>query len=154
MIKKESIRQTAICYWSKEDSAFVVESPLLPRTAGIGATPESARKHFQSMLDGIYNHLAIGKLHGYNKRGRPKKGGLQFHTQVRPKTKSYITELAKKLDISLGEVLDYLCVFHKTSRHKELAEQQEIEPVVNPKFIRALSDLLNEAKKINKLKSV
>lgn len=149
MIKKESIRQTAICYWSKEDSSFVVESPLLPRTAGIGATPEFARKHFQGMLDGIYNHLATGKIHGYNKRGRPKKGGVQFHTQVRPKTKSYITELAKKLDISLGEVLDYLCVLHKTNKHTRMAEHKEIETVVDPKLIRALSKLLNEANKTN-----
>jgi hypothetical protein len=115
MIKKESIEKTAICYWSKEDAAYVAQSPLFPRTAGIGDTPQEARSHFTHMLDQAYSYLADTNVRGYNKRGRPAKHGINFHTQIRPNTKKYIAELAKSLDISQGEVLDYLCAFHEAT---------------------------------------
>ena len=145
MIKKESIKKTAICYWSNEDNAYIIESPLFPRTAGVGHTREAAQKHFEDMLDGIYSQLIKNKVIGYNKRGRPAKGGIQFHTQVRPKTKIYLAKLSKQLDISLGEVLDYLCTFHNVAdQQKILSQESKISKTsIYPELVGTLSNLLS-----------
>jgi len=151
MIKKESIKKTAICYWSNEDEAYVVESPLFPRTAGIGHTTEAAQKHFEDILDGIYNQLTDNKVRGYNKRGRPTKGGIQFHTQVRPKTKTYLAKLSKQLDISLGEVLDYLCTFYNViNQQKQLPPHAKKTASTYPKLIENLTNLISIMKQEQK----
>jgi len=112
MISKESIRRTLVSYWSREDDCYVAESPLFPRTAGIGETQAKAVAHFNEMLDDIYDDLGAGNVAGYSKVGRPAKGGVDFHVQIRPGTKSGIASLAKNLDISQGEVIDFIFYFH------------------------------------------
>lgn len=114
MIRKQTIEKTAVCYWSDEDDLYVAESPLFPRTAGIGDTAQSARRHFEKMLNEIYGDLACSRVRGYNKRGRPAKGGVAFNTKLQPESKLYIDELADSLGISQGEVIDYLTAFHKS----------------------------------------
>jgi hypothetical protein len=126
MIKKESIEKTAVCYWSKEDVSYVAESPLFPRTAGIGDTPQEARDHFTNMLNEAYSYLADKKVRGYNKRGRPAKNGINFHTQIRANTKKYIAKLAKEFDISHGEVLDFLCAFHESASMQPQSTKEDL----------------------------
>ncbi len=93
MIRKEAIRKTAVTYWSKDDECFVVESPLFDRVAGVGDTKDEAFKVFVELLDDAYEELEKDNVLGY-KRGRPAKGGVNLHCQVRPSTKDTITELA------------------------------------------------------------
>ncbi len=107
MITKKTLLATAVCYWSEEDDSYVVETPLFPRAVGVGDTPREAREHFEEMLSEIYEDYATGNVLGYNKAGRPAKNGVNLHTSIRPNTKSEIDRLAKALDISQGEVIDF-----------------------------------------------
>lgn len=125
MLKKDSIRKTAITYWSDEDTAFVMESPLFDRIAGTGDSPAEAKAMFEEMLDDTYDDLARDRVAGY-KRGRPAKGCVDFHCQIRPDTKEAIPRLAKKLGISQGEVVDVLVFSYLHQSNSQLcAEESE-----------------------------
>lgn len=111
MISKETIIKTSICYWSDDDGCFVVESPLVDITAGVGETVELAKRHYAEMLDDVYPELLKDNVIGY-KGGRPAKGGVQMNTLVQPATKKQVSELSEKIGISQGEVIDFLVGFY------------------------------------------
>jgi len=117
MLTKDTILKTAVCYWSEEDECFVVESPLFPRTAGIGSTVQKAWKEFRELLSLAYEHLKKHNVAGYNKVGRPAKGGIELHIAVRPATKELISKISHELDISQGEVIDFLLFFYEVRKN-------------------------------------
>lgn len=121
-MKKAAIFKTAICYWSDDDDCYVVASPLFLRTAGVGQTEQKAWMHFEQMLDDIYPDLAAGEIAGYEKPGRPSKGGVDLHAQVKPDTKKEIAQLAQDLGISQGEAVDYLLFFHSVRKDNKPAK--------------------------------
>ncbi len=136
MIRKEAIRKTAVTYWSKDDDCFVVESPLFDRVAGVGDTKDEAFKVFVELLDDAYEELEKDNVLGY-KRGRPAKGGVNLHCQVRPSTKDTITELAAKFDdISQGEMIDFLLFYFQR-------KTEEVEVVQSARSHSALEERLS-----------
>jgi hypothetical protein len=130
MISLKTMLATAVCFWSEEDEAFVVETPLFPRTAGVGDSEKEARQHFEEMLTDVYDHYANGNVLGYNKAGRPAKGGISLHASVRPDTKVEIDRLAKALNISQGEVIDFaiFAATHTAEKKEELRERLDTYP--------------------------
>lgn len=112
MIKKEAIQRTAVCFFSSEDDGYVVASPLFENVIGVGDTPEDARKTYNELLDIGYRELERDNVVGY-KRGRPAKGNVNLHCQVKPDTHSEIARLTEKLGgISQGEVIEFLLFFY------------------------------------------
>lgn len=108
MIKKDAIRKTAVSYWSAEDNAFIVASPLFNNIAGVGETRDEAISVFEDMLDASYEYLKNDNAVGY-KRGRPAKGGVDLHCQLQPDARDEITKLGKALGgLSQGETVEYL----------------------------------------------
>lgn len=107
-MNKKAIAGTALCRYDEKEQCYIVESPLFDRVAGVAETASEARKIFNELLDETYVAYLEGKLVGYDKRGRPAKGNVEFHAQVKPEVKQQITERAKALGISQGEVIAYL----------------------------------------------
>lgn len=75
---------------------------------GVAETESEARQIFNELLDETYIAYLEGKLVGYDKRGRPAKGNVEFHAQVKPEVKAQISQRAKALGISQGDVIAYL----------------------------------------------
>jgi predicted RNase H-like HicB family nuclease len=125
MLSKDTILKTAVCYWSEEDESFVVESPLFPRTAGTGGSAQKAWNQFRELLSLAYEHLKKNNVAGYNKVGRPAKGGIELHVAVRPATRKLIGKIAHELDISQGEVIDFLLFFHEVRKNGNIDKSAE-----------------------------
>lgn len=124
MISKDKIKKTTVCYWVAEDKTFVAESSLLPHAiTGAGPTKEKALESFDSMLNANYDEISGDNLAGY-KMGRPAKGYVAFNTNVRPASKARIAELASEMDISQGEVLDYLLFFFDCKLQEQVSPNQ------------------------------
>lgn len=113
MISKEKIGKTVICYWSAADESFIAESSLIPHVVlGVGETPEEAKDDFMQTLDGMFDEITSDNVAGY-KMGRPAKGYAAFNINIRPSSKVRVGDLAKELEISQGEAVDYLVFFHE-----------------------------------------
>lgn len=107
-MNRDSIKRTAICRYDARAREFIVESPLLDVCHGIADTENEAWEIFEDLLDAMYIEYLEGKGVGRYKRGRPSKGRLEFHAQIKQRTKKGIAALAKELNISQGEALDFL----------------------------------------------
>ncbi len=107
-MNKKAIKNTAVLYWCDEDECYLKESPLFDSVLGVGDTPEEAARTFSDLLDDAYEAYLEGRVPGYTKPGRPAKGGVALNSDVRPETKDRLKQLAKQLDCSTGEVVDYL----------------------------------------------
>lgn len=136
-IKKETIEKTGVCYFSRADNCYIVESPLFPRTAGIGASVDEAWQHYREMLAPIYEELIAGNVLGYNKQGRPAKGGVDLHTQVKPRVKKAILDLSKKLGVSIGDAIEYLWFFYDMNRINIVVPPPEVAT------LKSISDRLS-----------
>lgn len=107
-MNKTAIIETAICRYDAQERCFVVQSPLFERCLGVGQTREEAERTFRELLDEFYVSYLEGNLFGYERRGRPAKGYVDLHAQVKPKIKDEIAARAKRLGISQGEIIEYL----------------------------------------------
>jgi DNA-binding transcriptional regulator YiaG len=110
MLKKKTILETAVCYWSSGADCYVVESPLLSAVIAAEETPESAFSLYESMLENAWQSILKDKVHGF-KKGKSCKSGAELNTLVQPDTKQTIEQLREKLGISQGEFID-LVTFH------------------------------------------
>ncbi len=100
--------KTATCHYEKKDGCFIVQSPLFERCMGVAKTEKEARKIFNELLTDYYVAYLEGNLVSYEKPGRPAKGYVELHVQVKPTIKKQIATKAKELGISQGEVIEYL----------------------------------------------
>jgi hypothetical protein len=90
---------------------------VLDICAGIDKDPERAWEIFEDALDSMYVFYLEGRKVGqYEKRGRPAKGGVVLSCSVRPDTKVSIEQLAKQLECSQGEAVDFLYAFFDAAR--------------------------------------
>ena len=121
-MKKETIRKTAITYWSGEDDCYVTRSPLFDRVAGVGETRDEARTVFEELLDIAFAELEKDNVVGY-KKGRPSKGYVNIHCQVPEETKEELSLLGEKFGISQGEVITYLMGFHEYKGQFQTAKE-------------------------------
>jgi hypothetical protein len=116
-MNKDAIRKTAVCRLDKDEGLFVVESPLWDICAGVDEDQARAWEIFNELLDAMYVEYLEGKGVGrYERRGRPSKGGTILNVSVRPSTKSEIETLAKQLECSQGEAVDFLCAFYSAAQ--------------------------------------
>jgi len=115
-MNKGTIRKTAICYWSKEDKAYVVESPLFETIAGVGKTEKESRKVFDNLLDDAYEAYLEGRVPSYEKAGRPAKGYTPLNIDVKPITKQFIKHLTDNFKCSQGEIIDFLVWAYQKQR--------------------------------------
>jgi len=107
MIKKSTIRKTAVCWWSDENSCYVVESPLFNPCVVDGSSEDEAFTNYDDALELMYESLLHNKVAGRNSKGRPVKNGVKTFIELRQQSKDAITRLSKQLDISQGEVVDW-----------------------------------------------
>jgi hypothetical protein len=113
-----------VLYWSTDADSYVAESAMMPNVAiGLGATPDEAKQSFDAALNDVFDELTADNVAGY-KMGRPAKGYVPLNTNIRPASKQMLAELARQMDISQGEVVDYLLFFHKCKLEEEQASQQ------------------------------
>ncbi len=127
-MNKQAITKTAVCYWSADDDCYVVKSPLTDRVVGIGNTQGQAWELFIRHLDSVYTAYLEGRLSGYEKRGRPRKGLVAFNVSVQPITKERIVQLALDFCSSQGDVVDFLTFFHDIMKTQELVQKSPVEP--------------------------
>lgn len=106
-MNKKAITATALCRFDEKEKNYVVESPLFDRVIGVGRTEEEAYLLFNELLNETYVAYLEGTLVGYKKRGRPAKGNVEFHAQIKPDVKNNIAAKARALGISQGEVIAY-----------------------------------------------
>lgn len=118
-MNKKAIAETALCRYNADESCYVVESPIFERVLGVSDTEEEAWLLFREALDETYIAYLEGKLIGYEKRGRPSKGNVDFHAQVKPEVKDLISERAKELGISQGEVITYFAKVEQVKNERE-----------------------------------
>lgn len=112
-ISKSKIKNTVACFWSAEEQTFLAESSLIPGVVlGVGETFEQAVANFSETLDDVYNEFSNDNVAGY-KSGRPSKGYVAFNANIRPSSKLKLGELSEQLDISQGEVVDFLLFFYE-----------------------------------------
>ncbi|MBS2008916.1 MAG: hypothetical protein JST01_17835 [Cyanobacteria bacterium SZAS TMP-1] len=107
-MNKKAIFNTALCRYDEKEGCFIVESPLFERVIGVAPTEAEAWKLFGELLNETYVAYLEGNLVGYEKRGRPARGNVEFHAQIKPEVKAQIAETARTLGISQGDVIAYL----------------------------------------------
>ncbi len=126
-MNKEAIRKTTICYWSNEDKAYVVESPLFETIAGVGATEKESRKVFDNLLDDAYEAYLEGRVPGYEKAGRPAKGRIALNADVKPEAKQFIKNLADDFQCSQGEIIDFLIYAYQRQEDNKVFSYADAE---------------------------
>lgn len=113
----KAILNTAITSWREEDDCYWTESPLCDFIGAHGATPEESKALFQTFLE---EHVAAYKDNRHavlKKPGRPAKGKVSMHAELNPEIKAELSIVAKQLNISQGEAVEYLFTFWKAT-HK------------------------------------
>jgi hypothetical protein len=140
----KAIRNTAICSYSTEDGGvYIVESPLLEIGAGIAPTESEAWEIFDDLTEAMYMEYLKGKTVARYQRGRPPKGAVHIHVQIRPKTRREIAALGKKLQISQGEAIDYLLAFYKAKSSEPASDNNG--GGVNKAMLKKLAKQLEQA---------
>ena len=146
-MNKGAIRKTAICYWSEEDKAYIVESPLFETIAGVGATEKESRKIFDNLLDDAYEAYLEGRVPGYEKAGRPAKGRIALNADVKPEAKQFIKNLADDFQCSQGEVIDFLvCAYQRKEDNKVFSYAEAERMTGNSKQWLAVCEKMHDIK--------
>lgn len=116
-MNKSAIIKTAIEQYDSKEDLFIVQSPLLDICTGAAKNKKEAWQIFHDLLNSMYIKYLEGKKVGrYKSPGRPAKNRLGFACQIKPTTKRSIQSMAKKLEISQGEVIDYLLRSHQAHK--------------------------------------
>lgn len=107
-MNKKAIESTALCCFDDVEKTYVVKSSLSDRVIGVARTELEAWKIFKEILHETYIAYLEGTLVEYQKPGRPAKGNVHLHAEIRPEVKEKIEKKAKELGISQGDVIGYL----------------------------------------------
>ncbi len=118
-MNRKAIKLTALCQYDESDKTFTVSSPIFERVLGCARTEEEAWRLFNEILDETYVAYLEGNLAGYEKRGRPSKGNVDLHAQLKPEVKQIIDAKAKEFGISQGEVIAYLTAVEVVKQNLE-----------------------------------
>jgi len=114
----ERIARMAICYWSSNDKAFIVESPIFGQAVGLGATPQEAIISFQNSLAIAKDNFEAGCLAGAQPSERT---GIDVYATINSVTDVTINRLTMKFDCSVDEAIDYMALYFK---HAALIESE------------------------------
>ncbi len=106
-MNKKAIERTALCRYDETDKIFIVRSPLSDLVLGAAKLEVDAWRLFNELLQETYVAYLEGTLVEYQKPGRPPKGNVQIHAEIRPEVKLKIETKAKELGISQGDVIGY-----------------------------------------------
>jgi hypothetical protein len=147
-MKLETIKNTAICRYSNEDGGiYIVESPLLEIICGAASTKAQAWEIFYDLAEAVYIEHLKGHTVAQYSRGRPSKGALHIHVQIQPKTRSGISALSKSLNISQGEVIDYLFAFFNAKSSEPIPPDNSREQLKSlEKQLKETFSLISELK--------
>lgn len=115
-MNRDAIRKTAVLRFVGGDDGYIVQSPLSSKIAGIGDTPEEAWELFEEILDQSYRLYKQGKFNLNATPGRPRKDKTRLYADVKPEVKDDITAMAKELEISSGEVVEYLHMLYQAQK--------------------------------------
>lgn len=142
-MNKQAILNTAVCYFSQEDDCFVIESPLLEISAGVGDTREDAHANFASHVDTAYESYLEGRMkHIYDKPGRPSKGRVTFSADIKQKTRKQLKSLSAHLGCTQGELLDFLILFYQKQSEDMAIDQADTN------VYQALKDMSDDIQRI------
>jgi predicted RNase H-like HicB family nuclease len=141
MIKKSTILKTAVCWWSEEDEAYIVQSPLFLSCLVDGETEEEARATYSDALEQMYESLVHNKVAGHDSKGRPAKNGVKTFVELRQQSKIDLAWFAQDLGISQGEVIDWalFCLSHNSKN-----------PGLNPGKLKPAGTLVKRVEDIEK----
>jgi hypothetical protein len=139
-MNKQSILNTAVWTRDAQDGSFVVESPLLEDVIGAGLTKEEAWNSFIIFVNDAYIEYLEGS---FGKRGRPSKGNVEIHVQVKSSSKEALKALSENLGVSQGECIDFLVAYFKG---------QQSNPVIDKKS-KAKIPGINRAQILRQAKS-
>lgn len=118
-MNKDAILKTAIL--KQQEGKFTVLSPLCDALIGVGETREQAVLRFKTLVQDRYIAYVEGRLAGsQGKVGRPKKNCVEFHTQLKPEVKRDIVDMARELNLSQGDIIEFL--YRCYLQQKELLE--------------------------------
>ena len=126
-MNKDAIFKTAIC--KEAEGQFVVFSPLCETSMGLGSTMQEAAQNFKTVIQDRYIAFLEQRLApGGRKVGRPRKEqSADFHTQVKEEVKQSIVDLAKELDLSQGDIIEFLYrCYQQTREQLQLPEEVEL----------------------------
>jgi predicted RNase H-like HicB family nuclease len=137
MIKKSTIRKTAVCWWSDEDESYLVMSPLFDRLAADGETKQAALKMYDEMLEEAYEDLLHSKVAGYDAKGRPAKNGINVHMAIKADSKETLSSLATELGVSQGEIVDW--ALFALTHHELKPKHQVLDAALKSRHIADLS---------------
>lgn len=107
---RDKIKRTTVC--RREDGHFVAWSPLFRYGIGAGETEAEALRVFNEIVNDAYIEYLEGNLK-HDKPGRPSKNGVIINTQIQVDTKNGIASLAASMELSQGEVIDYLYAYRE-----------------------------------------
>jgi len=119
-VRKAAIQKTMVSYYDPEEECWVATSPLLKGTTleahvlGAAETEEEAVTIFNEMLEEAWQDYKAGRLaqqRGVGQPPKPNRTGL--HVQVSISSKESLDGLAKTLEVSKGEVIDYLLALYQ-----------------------------------------
>ena len=145
MIKKKTIRATATCWWSEEDDAYIVQSPLFSGCLVDAQSESEAWQEYDEALNEDYVYLLENKALGHDAKGRPPKGTLvNVHMQIRPDSKTILSEMAAQHGLSQGEVVDWVLhmAAHQTKKPSNIPNPDSIT-YLTPEKIAAELERMN-----------
>jgi hypothetical protein len=122
-VRKAAIQKTMVTTYDQEEACWIATSPLLKGTAleahvlGAAETEEEAVSLFNEMLEDAWRDYKKGRLAQQRTAGQPPKPNRTgLHVQVSISSKESLDGLAKTLEVSKGEVIDYLlALYHRTA---------------------------------------
>lgn len=141
-MNKKLIEATRTIHISDIDDGYVVTSPLFQHIVGFGETEEEALQVFTNHAQKKYADYLEERLDGPKRsgKGRPAKGLVSLDTNVHPETRLWVSAVADKLGVSLGEVIDmamFCLVFQSKS----------VMPVLNSNELNKIEKQLIRSKK-------
>lgn len=113
-MNRKAIQNTVVYNWKEDEKVYECSSVLLPICIGIADTQNEAWKIFNEHLDEIYIAHLEGKLAStmHKTPGRPKRSKVSLHAEVLPATRALLKEKCSELQISMGDLVDYLVAEH------------------------------------------
>jgi predicted RNase H-like HicB family nuclease len=146
MIKKQTIRASATCWWSEEDDAYLVQSPLFSGCLVDAQSESEAWEEYDDALNELYVYLLENKALGHDAKGRPPKGELvNVHMQIRPDSKKILSKMAALHGLSQGEVVDWALhmAAHQTKKPSNTPSPDSM-PCLTPEKIEAELERINQ----------
>lgn len=112
-MNKDTILATAVTRWDAEDQCFLTRSILSEDIIGAGLTPTESSENFKASVEIHEAAYKRGQHPGYSTPGRPKRERVKTHLSLRPETKTDLARLADALNLTQGDLIDFVVDYYK-----------------------------------------